>query len=210
MRTRNTILAVVALVAGAGIVAAVAGATGPAQTAEVTDPAGDAKNNAEPWLDILRTRIARGGDTFTFSAKMAGALPADPPAAPGGLGWYLWFWGIDVDPDLAPAGYPFPKNHPAPFDFAVVFASDGEDYFAFVIDRRPLAVGQDAITTLVPSGVDGAWIDVFVDADLLDDPSAFLWRLGIVTEHARFGADGYQAPDRVPDNEAEMVPWPQN
>jgi len=201
---------VVALVTGAIALATVAAGTGPTQSAEVTDPAGDAKNNAGPWLDILRTRVARGGDAFTFSAKMAGALPADPPAAPGGLGWYLWFWGIDVDPDLAPAGYPFPKNHAAPFDFAVVFASDGEDYFAFVIDRRPLAVGQDAITTLVPSGVDGAWIDVFVDADLLDDPSAFLWRLGIVTEHARFGADGYQAPDRVPDNEAEMVPWPQN
>ena len=210
MRLRNSIAAVVALVVGAVVVAAVAAAAGPKQSAEVTDPAGDAKNNAEPWQDILLSRVARGGDTFTFSAEMAGALPADPPAAEGGLGWHLWFWGIDVDPDLAPAGYPFPKSHPAPFDFAVVFASDGEDYFAFVIDRRPLALGQDAITTPVPSSVDGASINVFVDADLLDDPSEFGWRMAVITEHARFGADGYQAPDRVPDNEAELVPWPQN
>jgi hypothetical protein len=210
MRVRNCIAAVVALSAGAFVLAAVAAGTGPTQSAEVTDPAGDAKNNAEPWLDILRSRVARGGDTFTFSAKMAGALPADPSGAPGSLGWYLWFWGIDVDPDLAPAGYPFPKNHLAPFEFAVVFASDGEDYFAFVIDRRPLAVGQDAITTPVPFSVDGASINVVVDADLLDDPSEFEWRLGIITDHARFGADGYQSPDRVPDNEAEMLPWPQN
>src|SRR4051812_18052578 len=125
MRVKYSIAAVVALVVGAVVVAAVAAAGGPTQSSEVTDPAGDAENNAEPWLDILRSRVARGGDTFPFSAKRAGPLPAAPPAAPGGLGWYLWFWGIDVDPDLAPAGYPFPKNHLAPFDFAVVFASDG-------------------------------------------------------------------------------------
>jgi hypothetical protein len=209
MGVRHSIAGVVALVVGAVVFAAAAGA-GAVKSAEVTDPAGDAKNNAPPWQDVLRSRIARDGNRFTFSARMAAALPADPPAAPGGLGWYLWLWGVDVDGELAPAGYPFPNNHPVPFEFLVIFASDGEDYFAFVIDRRPLAVGQDAITTPVPCRVNGASIDVFVDADLLDDPAEFGWRLGIITEHARFGADGYQAPDRVPDNEAELVPWPQD
>ena len=208
MRVRNCIAAVALLTVAA--VLAGAAAIESAQSAVTTDPAGDVKNKAEPWQDIVSGGVARQGKTFTFTMEMSSALPADPPAAPGGLGLYEWVWGVDTDPDLAPAGYPFPKTNAAPHDFLVVFASDGEDYFAFVIDRRPLVVGEEPIITPVPFEVDGASVNVFVDADLLDDPAAFMWRSGTINHHAHYGTAGFEPIDRAPDSEADWLPWPQS
>ena len=133
-------LAVAALIAFAAAAVASAAALEAALSAEVIDPAGDVlKNNAEPWQDIVRGRIVREGNLFTFSMEMAAALPADPPV-PGGGGWYFWDWGINTDSDLAPAGFPFPKQHAAPHEFLVLLVADGEDYFAFVVDRDDLEV----------------------------------------------------------------------
>ena len=139
--------------------------------------------------------------------KVAGALPADPPRASGGLGWYMWLWGIDSDPDLSPSGWPFPSGQPAPHEFFVILASDGEQYFAFVGDRRPLAVGGEEIITPVPFRVRGSSIQVFVDADLLDDPTDFLWAFGSVTAHAHLGTEGFEVVDV---DDSDFVPWPQS
>src|SRR3954454_14626136 len=99
MRVRNSIAVVVAWAAAAAGLAAVAAGTGPTQSAEVTDPAGDTlRKDAEPWQDIVRGRIVLEGATFTFSMEMAAPLPAEPPAAGGG-GWYIWDWGLEVDPE---------------------------------------------------------------------------------------------------------------
>jgi hypothetical protein len=68
----------------------------------------------------------------------------------------------------------------------VFLVSDGEQYFAFVADRRPLAVGEDLIITPVPFRIRGASIRVFVDADLLDDQTDFLWSFGSITWHGGF------------------------
>jgi hypothetical protein len=190
----------------ASVVAAAAVSDVP-QSGEVTDPAGDVKNGAEPWQDVVRGRIDRAGGTFTFSMTVASALPGDPAAASGGLGWYMWLWGVDSDPDLSAAGWPFPNTQSAPHDFIVAFASDGGDYFAFVADRRPLAVGQEPIITPVPASFDGASVRVVVDADLLDDPADFLWRCGTTTSHAHFESNGFQLVDL---NDANWVAWPQN
>jgi hypothetical protein len=216
---RNYIGAVVALVRGSTtryltlavvVAAAVAGAAiEAAPSAVVTDPAGDVlKNNAEPWQDIVRGEIVREGNTFIFSMEMAKALPADPPAPSGG-GWYFWDWGIDTDPLLAPAGWPFPKSHAAPHEFLVGFASDGKDYFAFVADRRPLAVGLEPVITAVPFIVDGANIEVFVDAVLLDDPVEFGWRIGSHVLNGPLETEGHHRIDGAP-NEPGWVAWPQN
>lgn len=200
-------LAVAALATFAAAAVAGAAALEATRSGEVTDPAGDVKNNAPPWQDVRRGRVTREGDTFTFSMDVAAALPADPPAASGGMGWYLWLWGVDSDPDLAAEGWPFPQNKAAPHDFIIVLASDGLEYFAFVADRRPLALGQDAVFSEVPCRVDGATVAVFADADLFDDPAEFMWRCGTMTAHAHFEADGFQIIDM---NDANWVHWPQN
>ena len=208
MRVRNSIAAVVALATGVVVLAAVAAGTGPTQSAEVTDPAGDTlRKDAEPWQDIVRGRIVREGGTFTFSMEMAAPLPAEPPV-PGGGGWYIWDWGLEVDPELAPQGFPLPGNQAAPHEFLVILASDGEEYFAFVIDRRPLLVGQDAVVTPVPCSVDGATINAFVDADLLDNPAEFGWRVGSQVLNGALGSEGRHRMENVP-NEPVWVPWPQ-
>jgi hypothetical protein len=203
MRVRYSIRAVVVSVAAVVLAGAAAVAAG--QRASVVDPAGDVKNKVEPWLDIVSGAVERRGNTFTFSMRMAAALPADPPAAPGDLGSYYWEWGIDTDPDLAPEGYPFPSTHVATHDFMVLFVSDGEDYFALVVDRRPLVLGQEPIITVVPSRVDGAVMQVFVDAELLDDPAEFQWRLGTAAFHSHLGTEGFQLFDRY---DGGYVPWP--
>ena len=203
MRVRNRIGAVALLTAAAAV--AGAAAIEAAQSAEVTDPAGDVKNNTEPWQDVLRVGLAREGHTFTFSIEVAEALPEDPPEASGGLGWYLWNWGIDVDPELAPEGWPFPKTHAWPGEFLVSFVSDGEEYFAFLADRRPLAIGGEPIITVVPWRVDGAVIEVLIDAGLLDDPAEFTWSGGTVTFHAHLESEGYQFVDPL---DGGGVPWP--
>jgi hypothetical protein len=191
--------------------AAVAGAAAieAAQSVEITDPAGDVlRNNAQPWQDIVGGQITREGDTFTFSMEMAAALPAEPEAPSGG-GSYFWDWGIEVDPALAPEGWPFPKSFALPHEFLVGFLSDGEEYSAFVTDRRPLLVGQEPIITLVPYSVDGATIEVFVDADLLDNLSAFGWRVGSHVVNGRFETQGHHRIDGAP-NAPGWVPWPEN
>jgi hypothetical protein len=202
MRFRYCTGVVVALVNGAVALAAIEAV----QSGEVTDPAGDMKNNAQPWQDVVGGRIVRDAGTFTFSMRVATALPVDPPAASGGLGWYMWLWGVDTDPDLVPEGWPFPQNKGAAHDFIVALASDGQEYFAFVADRRPLALGQDVVITPVPCRVDGASVQVFADVDLFDDPAEFLWRCGTMTAHAHFEADGFQVTDL---NDANWVPWPE-
>ena len=204
MRGRISVKSVVALVLGA---VAGAAAVAAAQSVEVTDSAGDVKNKPEPWQDLVGIGVGREGDTFTFSMEVAAALPEDPPAASGGLGWFLWNWGIDVDPDLAPEGWPFPKSHPGPQDFLVCFVADGGEYFAFVADRRPLVLGLEPVITAVPCRVDGARIEVEVDAHLLDDPAEFMWYGGTVTFHSQLESDGFQRVDQAPDVPV-LAPWP--
>jgi hypothetical protein len=207
MRVRDYIGVVAFVTVAAVATLGGAAAIEAAQSAEVIDPAGDVlKNTAEPWQDIVRGRVVREGNTFTFSMEMAVTLPEEPPRAPGELGWYFWEWGLDTDPELAPEGWPFPKTHGATHDFMIAFISDGEDYFAFVADRRPLVLGLDPILTLVPCKVDGALIEVYVDADLLDDPAEFKWRCGTLTVHA-LPTQGFQLIDRF---EAGYALWPQN
>jgi hypothetical protein len=205
MRVTNCIAAVAVMTLAA--VLAGAAAIESAQTVVVTDPAGDVKNKAEPWQDIVSGRVAREGTTFTLSMEMAGALPAKPPGAPGGLGWYYWEWGIDTDPDLAPDGWPFPDSQGTTHDFMVGFVADGEEYFAFIADRRPMAIGLEPVFTEIPYRVDGARIDVFVDAGLLDDPAEFRWRVGTINFHPHLETHGFQLIDRFDGGYAH---WPQN
>ena len=179
-----------------------------AQSSVITDPAGDMlKNNAEPWQDIVWAQVTREGNTFTFSMRMVGELPTDPPEAPGSLGWYFWDWGINTDPALAPAGWPWPKSHATPHEFIVGFGSDGEEYFALVADRRPLVLGGEPIITRVPFRVDGALMQVFVDADLLDNPTEFGWRVGSHSMNAHLETEGHHHFDTAP-NEPVWVDWP--
>jgi hypothetical protein len=204
MRIRNWTGAVIAILAAS---LGGAGAFGAPQSAQATDPAGDVKNNDEPWQDVLSGGVVLQGGTFTFSLKVGAALPADPPKASGGLGWYMWLWGIDSDPDLSPSGWPFPSNQSAPHEFFVILASDGDHYFAFVADRRPLADGEDPIFTPVPFRIRGSSIQVFVDADLLDDPTDFLWSFGTFTAHAHLGTEGFESVDV---SDPHFRPWPQD
>jgi hypothetical protein len=191
-------------VAVIGILATAALAAAP--TTEVTDPAGDLKNNVEPWQDIVSGAVVRQGNTLTFSMKLAGALPADPRAASGGLGSYLWIWGVDTDPDVSPAGWPFPSGQTSPADFFVILQSDGEQYFAYVGDRRDLDGDGEPILTPVPFRIRGSSIQVSVDADLLDNPAEFLVWFGSVTSHAHFGSEGF---DVVDADDAGWVAGPQ-
>ena len=205
MRIRHWTVAVFATLVAAALTGAAAGAGG--QSAEHTDPAGDIPKNAPTWQDVLSNQVVLQGNTFTFSMNVAEALPKDPPAASGSLGWYMWGWGINSDPDLSPPGWPFSPNEQGPHEFFVFLVSDGEQYFAFVADRRPLADGEDVIITPVPFRVRGSSIQVFVDAGLLDDPTDFLWSFGSITWHGNFEGESYDVVDTgVP----HFVPWPQN
>jgi hypothetical protein len=185
-----------------------------AQSSEIFDPAGDVDRKGEPYLDVVEGKISRLGNRFVVQMQVAAPLPAQPPSFPGSDGWTIWEMAdVDLDPALAPRGWPFTKNDAFGGELPLMFVADGVDYFAQLVDRRPLADGgaalifdsrtSDAIKWRVTDGT----IEVEMDAALWGSPTEFMWRNATLTVNS-LGSGSTTVLDFGTDPPFSLVPWP--
>lgn len=143
-------------------------------TQVVTDPAGDTLTPVTPaFQDIVEASVTKSGQTFIFGMRLAGPLPQQPPLPPPGVAETWWQWGINTDPTTFPAGFPFIPSISGPPEFMALVKSDGVQYTAFLIDRRPLLTGGDAIVTPILFSIAGSEVTVSVNAKMLGRPERF-------------------------------------
>ena len=151
-----------------------------AQTSTVSDPVGDANFNAPAFQDFVFGQITKtaSGD-FELLMEMAGSVPDDPSLPPPGASEIWWSWAFDFDPTAHPEGTPFPPPAGTPQELIAYVSWDGTEFAGFLIDRRPLLTGGEAIITPVPFSINGTIVDVVLASELIGDaPPSFLWGAG--------------------------------
>lgn len=180
-------------------------------SAAVTDIEGDAAASngkgltGEAYQDIVNATVSKTGATFVFAMEVNAPLPVSPVLQPGTV-LQEWSWNINTAPTF-PMGFPFSPGIAAPPEFSVRVLWDGANFTASVIDRRPLLVGGDVVTTSVPFEITGAQVTVSLDAALLGYPASFLWIARTNDWPTHFGTNSVQTLDRSPD--AMPARWPE-
>jgi hypothetical protein len=167
-----------------------------------TDAQGDASASqgsglrGEAYQDIVSAAVDAEGGTFAFAMDVAASVPA-APVLPSGITVQEWDWNINTSPAL-PRGFPFSSGGVAPPEFIVMVLWDGTAFAGTLIDRRPLLIGGEAVSTSIPFDIDGATISATVSANLLDDPSSFAW-VARANDWPHLGSSSIQTLDRAPD-----------
>jgi len=189
-----------------------------AVSSAITDPVGDARwvspSQAGPqseripaYQDIAAASVSKEGSTFTFSMEMAGAIPDAPSLSPNGVKLDVWVWPVIPDLSFSACGDPIAPGHCFNGQFDVRVHWDGTSFSAFLLDRRPLATGGEAVYSPVPFSIQGGEIRVFVDAAAIGDPTSFYW-LALTADwlspHFETSASKYL--DFAPDGENPI--WP--
>ena len=161
---------------------------------------------APGYLDAVGGEVTKASDgTFTFVETLATALPDKPklPAGDAALGWSVC---VDVDPTVAPVG--FPMTIAMPCEFIVHTRWDGRRLAGLLIDRRPLAAGGSAKTTPFDPIVDGTSVRMEVSEGALGDPASFRWSM-FTEELGPLGTDQVVQVDAVPDGGVgDPAAWP--
>ena|SRR3990170_5186039 len=215
MKSAMRSMVLVASIAVLTALAAVPPASAGGQASVVLDPVGDLATPAgegqtgQSYQDITRTEITKRGGTFHFDMDVAAPIPERPPLdAESGRQIIYWVWGMSMTPD-SPAGYPRPPGMSGPAEAEVILVWDGERFSMIFIDRRPLLTGGDAMVFPLPFTIRGSHIATEADADLLGNPSAFIWLSLTAARSAEFGNDARFQFDIAPDaGLAGPATWP--
>ena len=208
-----------------------ADATG-AKASVVFDAIGDAvwNQNTGPgsfakvpaWLDIASASITLKGLRFIFDEELAAPVPADPaldPDIPPQIDHVCFAgYGLDADPTTAPVGYPFTKNEPNNQEFYVFVCWNptgsfgvGTGFIGFVVDRRPLLSGGQALIAPVEFSIQGTHVSMVVDAAALGDPATFAWAAFTHLQERPHPPDNGPILDAAPEvlSGAPLATWPQ-
>ena len=167
-----------------------------------TDAQGDASASngnglsGEAYQDIVSAGVDAEGGTFAFVMDVAASVPP-APVLPGGIKVQEWDWNINTSPEL-PRGFPFSSGSAAPPEFIVMVVWDGTAFTGVLIDRRPLLIGGNAVSTPIQSDIDGTTISATVSANQLGDPSSFAW-IARANNWPHLGSNSIQTLDRAPD-----------
>jgi hypothetical protein len=168
-----------ALICGAICASVVLAISVPASAANpsiVTDPVGDASYKAPGYMDIVSAQLADSGGTLQFQMTVAEAIPAAPVLPSPATKQISWSWPLDTDPTTFPAGAPFaPGNSGGAAELIVTVAWDGSAFSAFLVDRRPLLTGGQAIVTPLGFTISGTLLRVDVQRSALGNPLSFSW-----------------------------------
>ena len=110
---------------------------------------------APGYLDLLGAGIALRDGAFVFTQQLASGVPGAPELSDGvvALGWSFC---IDVEPGQSPRGYPT-QSMRMPCEFIVHSRWDGKTLTGMLVDRRPLADGNAAMTVALAPGTTGQW-----------------------------------------------------
>ena len=126
------------------------------------------------YMDIVSEKLAKKGDVYVFSMKVAAPVP-DKPVLLQGVKMMFWNWAIDFDPSVYWGAWPLPPGWPTWPEFHIPIIWDGEKFSAFVIDHRPLLTGGEDIFWEVPFVIKGSELSLTVDAWMIDDIAEFSW-----------------------------------
>jgi hypothetical protein len=153
-----------------------------------TDAAGDATFRAPGYADIIAGSVSMADGTFELTMTVAAPIPAAPAFVLPGVEELRWAIPLDLDVTTFPAGWPLGPTTEArhetlglmapPEGFAAV-SWDGSEFTATWFDRRPLLNGDEVTATAVPFEIDGDTVHIWLDADLIGNPSSF--RVGFAT-----------------------------
>lgn len=155
----------------------------------VTDPAGDTSvKDAPAYQDIISADVTRidagGGDVYyVLRQTHAGPITADStlPRNPGGIKEVLFDWGLVVGDGTPLARWPLSGNGNHNSDDIMVWLTwDGDGFVGLLADRRPVASGGQVVLSEVEFAIDGNDVLLFIPADLIGDPDAFLWRCAVI------------------------------
>jgi hypothetical protein len=128
--------------------------------------------------------------------------PHLPPPATKEISWN---WALDTDPTTFPAGYPLAPGATGPAEFVITIVWDGSAFGAFLVDRRPLLTGGQAVLTPLDYTISGTLLQVDVKADALGDPSSFGWGSATIYSSGPSGSNPFTFVD-VPS--PLYAPWP--
>jgi hypothetical protein len=153
-----------------------------------TDAAGDATFRAPAYADIIAGSVSEANGTFELTMTVAAPIPAMPEFVLPGVRELRWAIPLDLDPTTFPAGWPLGPTTEArhetlgltapPEGFAAV-SWNGSEFSATWYDRRPLLNGDEVTMTAVPFEIDGDTVHIWLDADLIGNPTSF--RVGFAT-----------------------------
>ena len=202
-----------------------------ALTSVVRDAVGDAawQGNTGPgsaakvpaWLDIVSASITLQNHQFIVEQEMAAPVPADPaldPDIPPQVDHVLIGYGLDTDPTTAPVGYPFNKNEANNQEFYLFAGWNptgsfglGTGFIGFMLDRRPLLTGGQALIAPVKFSIQGAHVSMVVDAAALGDPATFAWAAFTHLQERPHPPDNGPIFDVAPEvfSGAPLATWPQ-
>ena len=161
---------------------------------------------APGYLDLLGAGIALRDGAFVFTQQLASGVPGAPELSDGvvALGWSFC---IDVEPGQSPRGYPT-QSMRMPCEFIVHTRWDAKTLTGMLVDRRPLANGNAAMTVALAPGTDGSMVSETVPSQLLGEPSTFRWS-AFTEELGALGTDVLHHVDAVPDADTgRLATWP--
>jgi hypothetical protein len=158
------------------------------------DPLGDSVPETVPYLDTVAygVDVARDqpADTYLFTFEVAEPIPSslDVPMNHDAV---QYSFCLDTDPSLSPRGYPFESLDPVPCDFILTAVSKGGPWTGTLIDRRPLANGDEARTPRVRFLTRDANGLFAVPGEMLGNPEAFHWAMTASLLMLRLPSDDY-------------------
>lgn len=165
------------------------------QSCVVSDPEGD--TSAPGYMDMVENGIARLNGQFVLHTTVAAQIPTDPVRLPNGVNEVWWHWGLNTDPASFPTGFPFASGLTAPAEFVAFVAWDGQQFEGFLVDRRANVPG--GVVNLMPIDfeIEGATVRAMVNAELLENPTSFVWVSFTFAWMGEPGSQGFTAADRV-------------
>lgn len=192
-------------VLAASLVLAVSVPASAANPSVRTDQVGDTLHKAPGYMDMVSVQLAERGGVFEFQMSVAEPIPATPPLPPPATKEISWRWGLDTDPTRFPAGDPLAPGATGASEFVITIAWDGSAFRAFLLDRRPLLTGGQAVLTPLDYTISGTLLQVDVKASALGDPSSFGWGGVTVYSSGPSGSDGFTFVDTF---SPQYAPWP--
>ena len=153
-------------------------------TVMIPDPIGDSIPGTPGYLDTAAYGVSGSdegsgaGRTLAFVFEVAKPIPASFKV-PMDFDAAQYSFRLDTDPLSSPGGYPFTSKEPVSCDFILTAVSEGKDWTATLIDRRPLADGGKAQTREIAFFIDDprtrGWFSV--PSASLGDPEKFGWAM---------------------------------
>jgi len=180
-------------------------------TTTYTDSVGDALFRAPAYLDLVAATVGENAGVFEFTMTVADAIPETPKLTPPGVVEIRWFVTLDLDPATNPVGWPLAPGGRGigqsafPEGFVAV-AWDGSGFSGTWYDRRPLLSGGEYTATTVPFEIDGDTVRMWLDGELIGDPTTFRVAFGTLALPVLPGNDGFR---RFIDlTQPELNSWP--